>query len=259
MTTQKSEDNKINVASEENYTTPSKSNENASHCNNNFQSQSCENEVAVTKKISNLLNNSEIQIKPNETKFLTFQSEIEGILETVREPLDFVPTYIQKGENKILIANKSKNSILLKKHKGIGKVHAATPLTKEDLSQCDNIKNILKIEFSNLVERVETLKQEISGFEDYSHDEREVIMGWLRDYPDVFSLDSDPLGFYDGMPMELDTGDNPPVFVKPYRLPLGQTEEINKVVDEWLEQGVINHSTSSYNSSHWTAKKRWLF
>ncbi|CAG2214079.1 Retrovirus-related Pol polyprotein from transposon 17.6,Transposon Ty3-I Gag-Pol polyprotein,Transposon Ty3-G Gag-Pol polyprotein,Retrovirus-related Pol polyprotein from transposon 297 [Mytilus edulis] len=48
--------------------------------------------------------------------------------------------------------------------------------------------------------------------------------------------------------MRIDTGDNPPVKLKPYRTPLHKREIVNKAITDMLEANIIRRSNSNYSS-----------
>ena len=56
--------------------------------------------------------------------------------------------------------------------------------------------------------------------------------------------------------MEIDTGDHPPIKLKPYRTPLHKRAIVDKAIDEMLEAKVIRRSQSSWSSPIVIVKKK---
>lgn len=68
-------------------------------------------------------------------------------------------------------------------------------------------------------------------------------------YADVFRLDGDPLTVTNILQQKIHLKEySTPVYVKPYRLPHAQKEEIHKQVDEMLRQGIIEEAQSEWSS-----------
>ena len=66
----------------------------------------------------------------------------------------------------------------------------------------------------------------------------------LDTYSDVFMSENGSLGRTDILQHEIDTGDIPPIKLRPYRLPIFKRQEIDRQVDEMLKQRVISPSSS---------------
>lgn len=68
------------------------------------------------------------------------------------------------------------------------------------------------------------------------------------EYADVFTLDTDVMTVNNFYEQKLKITDNEPVFTRNYRTPHSQKQEINKQVQKLLDNELIEHSTSEYNS-----------
>ena len=77
----------------------------------------------------------------------------------------------------------------------------------------------------------------------------------LQKYRDVFAFTSAELGRTDLVQHTIDTGDSPPVRQRPYRTSPVNRQEIDRQVEEMLEQGIIDHSTSPWSSPVVLVKK----
>ena len=64
---------------------------------------------------------------------------------------------------------------------------------------------------------------------------------------DLFAQTEAELGHTDTVKMKLDTGEHPPVKMKPYRTPLNKRAVIDNAVDEMLEAGIIRRSRSPWS------------
>ncbi|XP_067633073.1 retrovirus-related Pol polyprotein from transposon 412 isoform X3 [Eurosta solidaginis] len=67
-------------------------------------------------------------------------------------------------------------------------------------------------------------------------------------YDDIFALKTDRMTLNNFYEQKLRLTDTNPVYIKNYRLPYCQREEINKQVDNLLQNDLIEHSYSNYNS-----------
>ena len=64
---------------------------------------------------------------------------------------------------------------------------------------------------------------------------------------DLFAQTDAELGHTDTVKMKLDTGEHPPIKMKPYRTPLNKRAVIDNDVDEMLEAGIILRSRSPWS------------
>lgn len=58
----------------------------------------------------------------------------------------------------------------------------------------------------------------------------------------------DPIGYCDIVPMKINTGDSPPIYQRPYRTPLAKRKIVEEQVEEMLQLGVIEPSSSPWAS-----------
>lgn len=68
------------------------------------------------------------------------------------------------------------------------------------------------------------------------------------EYSDIFALDTDKMTVNNFYEQKLRVNDNQPVFTRNYRTPHSQKQEINKQVQKLLDNDLIEHSISEYNS-----------
>ena len=69
-----------------------------------------------------------------------------------------------------------------------------------------------------------------------------------EEYKDTFSTDSSDIGKAPLITMEIKTGDSPPVYQRPYNLPLKHIDWVQKELDTLEKAGVITRSVSPWAS-----------
>ena len=78
----------------------------------------------------------------------------------------------------------------------------------------------------------------------------------ITKYDHIFSKNKNDLGYYDKDKFNIDTGDEKPIKSKAYRVPFSQQENIDKMVDEMLENKIITKSNSAWASPVVIVKKK---
>ncbi|XP_032689886.1 uncharacterized protein LOC116853116 [Odontomachus brunneus] len=78
----------------------------------------------------------------------------------------------------------------------------------------------------------------------------------LRNHSDIFRLPNERLGFTNATRHKITTTNEIPINTKQYRFPPIHKEEINKQVQDLLDNGVIEPSNSPYNSPLWIVPKK---
>ena len=91
-----------------------------------------------------------------------------------------------------------------------------------------------------------TLKEE-------QHQQLEAL---LREYADVFALDSSELGSTDVVTHTINTADHPPIHQQAGRMPFALRDQIDEMVQGMLAQGVIESSQSPWASPVVLVKKK---
>ncbi|MET0107142.1 MAG: retropepsin-like aspartic protease [Sedimenticola sp.] len=76
---------------------------------------------------------------------------------------------------------------------------------------------------------------------------KETVLDFLRNHQDLFAAKDSDLGHTDTVKMKLNTGDHPPIKLRPYRTPIHNREIIDKAIDEMLEANVIRRSKSPWS------------
>lgn len=146
--------------------------------------------------------------------------------------------------NSILTPNESIIKIINTTHKSVKIPKACpsgiTPLSKYEIytfNQCtqDN--------------RNETLFKELNIDDKLiDYDTKEKLNQLCAKYNDIFALQSDILSHNNFYKQHINLNDESPVYIKNYRVPEAHKSEINQQVNKLLDDGIIQHSTSPYNS-----------
>ena len=68
--------------------------------------------------------------------------------------------------------------------------------------------------------------------------EKEQLFALVMEYADVFSLSSSELGRTTVLKHRINTGDSQPVHLPPRRIPQARREEVRRLIQEMLDQGV---------------------
>lgn len=92
---------------------------------------------------------------------------------------------------------------------------------------------------------------------DHTNDEeREKLLILCNEYKDIFYSDQIPLSFTNQVKHHIRTKNEDPIYVKPYRQPPAQTEEIKRQVDKLLKDNVVQESHSPWSAPvHLVPKK----
>ena len=77
---------------------------------------------------------------------------------------------------------------------------------------------------------------------------KETLRDFIRDYRDVFSLPSNPLGTAVWVEHRIDIGDAKPFKIAPYKIAPHKLEAVREEIREILEKGVIVPSKSPFSS-----------
>lgn len=145
-----------------------------------------------------------------------------------------VSKIVKQKKFPILVCNNTDKTMRLNKGNVIAKVEVVqgdiTPISEV----VDNIAN-------NTGEAVDIEK--VSVPEEY----RAQMEKLLRDNEDLFAATDLELGRTDAIKMKIDTGDHPPIRVKPYRTPLNKRPVVDKAIEDMLVADIIRPSRSCWS------------
>ena len=88
-----------------------------------------------------------------------------------------------------------------------------------------------------------------------SHPEREILVMLLNHYH-IFSLDECERGCVTGMEHVIDTDDYPPIQQLLHRVPFALRSKISEMVQQLVEEGIVEESSSPWSSPVVIVKKR---
>lgn len=115
------------------------------------------------------------------------------------------------------------------------------------LTNYNIIEPNIKMKKETKRERYERLLKELK-LENLDKQAQKSLLDIFKEYSDVFHLHGDKLTINNFYKQKIKVEDKTPVYIKNYRLPESQMEEINKQVDKLMEEEIIEPSVSPYNS-----------
>ena len=71
---------------------------------------------------------------------------------------------------------------------------------------------------------------------------------WVEEFPDVFDDGNQKLTKTESMEVTIDTEDHPPIYQRPYRLPLAKRNLVEREVQKMLDDEIIEPSSSPWSS-----------
>lgn len=144
-------------------------------------------------------------------------------------------------------------------------VEKETPIEINFVEYCNRMETTVFPEVNLLENRDIIMKNVI--IDHLNGEEIKELKILLHKNADVFYKEGTDLSFTHRVKHIIPTLDDKPVYSRTYRYPISWKEEIDRQVSEMLEQGIIRHSNSPYNSSivmvkkkpDNTGKKAWRF
>ena len=134
----------------------------------------------------------------------------------------------------IMVVNNTNRTIHLSRGCVIAKVE---PIDQKQVNSLDSVKRQTDMIGQN------DWTAEVNVPTDY----KSAMVGFLKRHQDLFAAKDSELGHTDTVKMKIDTGNNPPIKLRPYRTPIHNREVIDKAVDEMLEANVIRRSKSPWS------------
>lgn len=128
-------------------------------------------------------------------------------------------------------------------------------LTHSQKTDPSDDPHTLNISPNHAANRLEILKQNLR-LEHLNNEEKQSIIELVTEYNNLFFLPGDKLGCTQLVSHTIPTTDDIPIHTKQYRYPQAHKAEINNQVTKLLEQNIIKHSSSPYNSPVWIVPKK---
>ncbi len=158
------------------------------------------------------------------------------------------------------VMNPNNHSITLKKGTFIAE---GSPIKASDISRYnENTANIFSSSPSDKYFTLEECKKIVDPLgikindADLTEEQKQDIYRLIASYRDCFAIDMSELGHNNDKPLKIETTDEIPVAQRPYKTTKQVRDEIEKNVDEMLENGVIEPSTSEWQSPVVMARKK---
>lgn len=114
----------------------------------------------------------------------------------------------------------------------------------------DKLSNFYFCKFNknmNSVDRVDNVLNQVN-IKNLTTEEKTSIEKICAKYADVFHIQDDKLSVLSGYKQKIHLQDNNPVYIKPYRLPYAQRNEIHKQIEKMQVDGIIEPSKSEWAS-----------
>ena len=150
----------------------------------------------------------------------------------------------KRSRCKVLLVNSTNKTYKIKKGSVIGTVSAV------DNSTLSTVQEVTKKNNKNLPDKPDFSNIEVP--EQY----KEEMISVLEANKDVFAAHDTDFGRTNAVKMRIDTKDHAPIKQRPYRTPLTQQKVVDEAVDEMLEKGVIEKSSSPWASPIVLVKKK---
>ncbi|XP_041364210.1 uncharacterized protein LOC121379631 [Gigantopelta aegis] len=174
------------------------------------------------------LKGSSYQLSPNQRGFMASQP---GLM---------IGNSIGKLSNRrllpVMIINSTNKTYCLRKGYSIGRIE---PATNRD------VVNVAAV-MPDAQEKSPT-KINYQSELNVSPEHKTVIEQLVEENLDIFASSDLELGRTETVSMKIDTGDHPPIRLRPYRTPLNKRAVVDKVIDEMLDAKLIHRSRSPWS------------
>nr|CAH7755991.1 unnamed protein product [Callosobruchus chinensis] len=154
-------------------------------------------------------------------------------------------TTVKNHEAICTVLNSSENGINLDVSDPIEVENFNNYVESNDIQNLNNL-NFEKFKFD--VSKVRT--------DHMNHEEELAITKLIKEYSDIFHIDGNYLTFTSKIKHHIRTSDEIPVYTKSYRYPEIYRKEVQKQIQQMLEQKIIRPSHSPWSSSLWVVPKK---
>ena len=164
---------------------------------------------------------------------------------------------INNGRIQFQVHNFSSNDIVFKTRTRVGKLSAGTVLTKELSVKVqadeDGVQEVVvAVDQSTQMKKDQTwenlpFKVDLGNIT-LSEEDNSKILQMFWKYSHIFSHSDTDLGFTDTVEHRIYTEDEIPIKQPDRRIPTNLLPEVKKILDNWMEMGIIKESDSPYAS-----------
>jgi hypothetical protein len=199
-----------------------------------------------------LVNVNKIELKPFENKieWMEPQRPVKGpvYFEDVAlfKNIEFKPGLFEvvNGKVPVIVENKSSKILLIKAGMKLGSI--------EEISNIKHVNSVQHGPKNNTRKAADLLKFD----KNLTEDQKEKLRALVAEYEHIFSKSDNDLGFHNKTKLHIDTGTNRPIKSNPYKIPYAMQDEVKKMIDEMLANGIISKSKSPWSSPIVIVKKR---
>ena len=132
-----------------------------------------------------------------------------------------------------------------------------TLFAKTTAAQCERAAPTTETTEPAKQERLVKLKEALTIYQsNLSSDQIASLVQLIEEYSDIFALDATELGCTNLVTHSIDTGNSPPIRQPARRVPFALHSKMEQLVEDMLDQGVIQHSSSPWASPVVLVKKK---
>lgn len=113
------------------------------------------------------------------------------------------------------------------------------PVLENVFARQTNIEKRSTLSFEDIV------KMHVNGL---NKEESEILSTVLEEFKDIFSYSKMDLGVYSDIKHTINTSTNHPIAIPPRRIPMAVEDEVERHIDELLENNIIRESDSPWNA-----------
>ena len=154
----------------------------------------------------------------------------------------------RQGKALVRLANFGDETIKLKRNQAVGVFHP--------LSQNNGSVNVFDLKTKQESESCEGGADSSGSTHELSKEQEARFSALIEEYKDIMAEQPGELGLTDLLEHRIDTGEATPIKQPPRRLPPFKRKAVDKQLDELLEQGRIEESSSPWSSTVVLARKK---
>ena len=156
------------------------------------------------------------------------------------------------GNIALAVQNHSLSPVHLEENQQLGSIEDAVILSiKGEASEegSASVATQVKAINQNGGRRIEEIKEAL-GINSLllAQEDKDQLLELVDDYSDIFALDQSELGHTEIVTHTIDTGDHPPVHQPARRIPFALCAKVEEMVEDIMDQGVVQPSTSPWAS-----------
>ena len=156
------------------------------------------------------------------------------------------------GNIALAIQNHSLSPVHLEENQQLGRIEDAVILSIKGEANEEGSASVatqVKAISQNGGRQIEKIKEalRINSLQ-LAQEDKDQLLELVDDYSDIFALDQSELGHTDIVTHTIDTGDHPPLHQPARRIPFALRAKVEEMVEDMMDQGVVQPSTSPWAS-----------